>query len=155
MTRGRRSAVLSPQDRRRLKQFQAEHGRRIGVSMGLPQLKLAMAAPFSWETLQRAITGKPISADYHEFIVSFLNRYARGQEGLVLDYKSRAAGEREEEAEPVNARRDNSKSFANNESDEFATTDEAASMAEIGHPSGLSTSPRVRYVGRATPRGSR
>jgi hypothetical protein len=102
MTRGRTSKILSAADRRRLRQFQSEHSRRLRVSIGLPQLKLSMEAPFSWETLQRALAGKPIWESYHEFIVAFLDRAVPGAQPR-MDYKSRASGEREDEseAEPI------------------------------------------------------
>lgn len=103
MTRGRTSKVLSVADRRRLRKFQEEHSRRLGVSVGLPQLRTSMSAPFSWETLQRALNGKPIWESYHEFIVAFLDRHVPSeQHALPMDYKSRAAGEREEaNGEPI------------------------------------------------------
>jgi hypothetical protein len=96
MTRGRTSRVLSTADRRRLRQFQEEHSHRLGVSVGGPQLKSAMEAPFSWETLQRALRGLAISADYHQFIVAFLDRHVP-EPRAPLDYKQRASGETEEE----------------------------------------------------------
>lgn len=96
MTRGRKSVVLSVGDRRRLRKFQTEHGVRLGVSIGLPQLKLSMSAPFSWETLQRALEGKPIWHSYHEFIVAFLDRHAPKPQA-AMDFKTRASGDREEE----------------------------------------------------------
>jgi hypothetical protein len=113
MTRGRTSRILSAADRTRLRQFQREHGQRLGVSIGLPQLRASMGAPFSWETLQRALAGKPIWESYHDFIVAFLDRHVPASPVLTgalkngrppMDYKSRASGEREEpngEAEPM------------------------------------------------------
>jgi len=103
MTRGRTSKILSQADCRRLRQFQREHAQRLGVSIGLPQLRLSMGAPFSWETLQRALAGKPIWESYHEFIVAFLDRHMPSKVSSLFDFKSRASGEREEEetAEPI------------------------------------------------------
>lgn len=98
MTRGRTSKILSVADRRRLRKFQQQHSHRLGVSIGLPQLKLAMEAPFSWETLQRALDGKPIWHSYHEFIVAFLDRAVPDPQS-AMDFKSRAAGDKEEELE--------------------------------------------------------
>lgn len=99
--RGRTSKSLSVEDRRRLRKYQSDHSRRLGVSVGLPQLKLAMEAPFSWETIRRALEGRPIWHSYHEFIVTFLDRVEpRAQ--AAMDFKSRASGEHEEEdAEPI------------------------------------------------------
>jgi|HubBroStandDraft_6_1064221.scaffolds.fasta_scaffold149198_5 hypothetical protein len=100
MTRGRTSRVLSLNDRGRLRQFQIDHARRLGVSVGLPQLKSAMEAPFSWETLQRALAGKPIWDSYHAFIVAFLDRHVpAAHPATEVDFKSRASGERDEEEE--------------------------------------------------------
>jgi hypothetical protein len=100
---GRKSRVLSVTDRRRLRKFRDEHGRHLGVSLGIPELKCSMSAPFSWETLQRALAGKPIWESYHEFIVSFLDRHVPPPPPPPpLDWKARASGEREEEsAEPI------------------------------------------------------
>lgn len=103
MTRGRTSKVLSVGDRRRLRKYQQEHSRRLGVSIGLPQLKLSMEAPFSWETLQRALDGKPIWHSYHEFIVAFLDRHMPHPQS-AMDFKSRASGEHEEEETEVTHR---------------------------------------------------
>lgn len=101
-TRGRTCKVLSDFHRDRLRRFQREHSARLGVSLGLPQLRMSMGAPFSWETLQRALRGKPISADYHDFIVAFLDRHVAGERTAPMDFKSRGAGEHEEEtAEPL------------------------------------------------------
>jgi hypothetical protein len=95
MTRGRTSKILSVADRRRLRKFQDDHARRLGVSVGLPQLNLAMEAPFSWETLQRALDGKPVWHSYHEFIVAFLDRVSPRPQS-AMDFKSRASGDRED-----------------------------------------------------------
>jgi hypothetical protein len=98
--------VLSPRDRQRLLRFQQVHSRRLGVSIGLPQLKLAMNAPFSWETLQRALAGQRIMLESYNFIVGFLEEHCPPLPGPApADYKARAAGEREEpEAETVTHR---------------------------------------------------
>jgi hypothetical protein len=75
MTRGRHSAVLSADDRRRLRKFRAARERVLRVFIGIPELRRSMDAPFSWETLQRALTGKPISLRNYDFIVKFLDRF--------------------------------------------------------------------------------
>ena len=109
MRRGRHSAVLSPKDRRRLVGYKLRRSRELDVHLGIPQLRLAMGAPFSWETLQRAVQGKRIHVDTHAWILSFLDaqmpRTRLSDEPAELDFKSLAAGERPDDAETANSTR--------------------------------------------------
>lgn len=97
---GAAARALPPNYRRRLREFRAHHAARLEVSsLSIPQLKLAMQAPFTWETLQRAIAGKPIRACNCQFIEEFLNRVAPPLPATSghIDGKSAAAGEHDEE----------------------------------------------------------
>jgi hypothetical protein len=99
--------VLGPDYRRRLRQFQAEHGRRLRCRIGWPELKLAMSAPFSWQTLQSAGLGKSVSESTRNFIVQWLDRYYPEQPGApaARDYKSAAANDDQETTRTVRGSR--------------------------------------------------
>jgi len=101
---GEAARALSPDVRRRLKEFRARHAARLGFSsLSIPALKTSMSAPFTWETLKRAMEGKKVRADNCQFIEEFLDRHSarRPQLALGLDRKTVSAGEREyEEAAP-------------------------------------------------------
>jgi hypothetical protein len=91
MARGRQSRVLRQDYIARLKKFQTAE------RLSLPQLKLAMAAPFNWSTLARALRGQPIWELSYAFIVQWLDRYA--PEKPLHDGKAAASGETDEESE--------------------------------------------------------
>jgi hypothetical protein len=91
MKRGRKSLVLTPHNRRRLMNARLASSRRLNCPVGFPQLKLVMGAPFSWETLQRACAGNPIWADYHEFIVAWLDAHFPDRRAPAPDFKRAAA----------------------------------------------------------------
>lgn len=96
MTRGRTAVVLSEHDRKRLRRFRQRHGNYLGVHLGLPALRTAMQAPFRWETLRRAMEGLPVSPETRDWIVAFLNSQEPPSTPAQrrMDYKSLAAGER-------------------------------------------------------------
>ena len=96
---GEAARALSPDIRRRLREFRMRRAATLGrSSLSIPLLKLSMNAPFTWETLQRALEGKPLRADNCEFIEEFLDR-VQGKVAVAagLDFKSLSAGEREYE----------------------------------------------------------
>jgi hypothetical protein len=68
MSPGRQSRALSSQQIERLDHVRRHH------SFSLPQLKLAMEAPFTWRVLRRALEGKPIWILSADFIVDWLDR---------------------------------------------------------------------------------
>lgn len=96
---GEAARALSSSYRRRLREFRMRHAARMGLSsLSIPQLKLAMDAPFVWPTLQRALAGKPVRADNCRFIEEFLDRHAPEHAVAAgLDGKSLSAGEHNEE----------------------------------------------------------
>jgi hypothetical protein len=85
MARGRQSKVLRQDYIARLKKFQTAE------RLSLPQLKLAMAAPFNWSTLARALRGQPIWELSYAYIVQWMDRYAPAKP--LHDGKAAAAGE--------------------------------------------------------------
>lgn len=98
---GEAARALSSSYRRRLREFRARHASRLGMSsLSIPQLKLCMQAPFTWETLKRALAGKALRADNSKFIEDFLDRHAPQIAAAAgMDGKSLAAGEHNEEGE--------------------------------------------------------
>ena len=82
---------MLPQQIERLRRFVAAE------RLSIPQLKLAMEAPFKWAVLQRALRGEPIWILNHHFIVEWLDAHfpdveeAKGP--AQVDGKSAAAGE--------------------------------------------------------------
>jgi len=97
---GEAARALSSSYRRRLREFRTHHASRLGVSsLSIPQLKLCMQAPFTWETLKRALAGKALRADNCQFIEQFLDKHAALPSPLhaALDRKSISAGEHEYE----------------------------------------------------------
>lgn len=99
MARGPIVKTLNKSHIERLKAVQSRGDGRRGYSM--PQLRMALDAPFTWETLQRAISGLPIQARNYAYIVQWLDRYVpQPPEGrAVVDGKARASGEREADDE--------------------------------------------------------
>jgi len=85
---GRESKSLLPRDIERLEKFKA--AKRLSI----PQLKLAMAAPFKWGVLRSALNGDPIWILNHKFIVEWLDAHCPAPpEPPTVDGKSAAAGE--------------------------------------------------------------
>jgi len=96
---GGMSRALSFRYRQRLREFRVRTAARLGLpSLGIPGLKQVMGAPFKWDTLKRALEGKPLRADNCRFLEEFLDRQDP-QPRLAFDGKSRAAGERESDGE--------------------------------------------------------
>jgi len=85
MPRGRISKPLRPDHIRRLLKVQNQHG------WSRTELKLGIGGPFKFNTLQRAIAGKPIWEMYYAYIVQWLDRYA--PEKPIHDGKASAAGD--------------------------------------------------------------
>lgn len=87
MAPGRESKALYPTDLARLSAYRA--ARRLSV----PQLKLAMEAPFKWSVLQRALRGEPIWILNYNFIVAWLDIHCGTVKAGSVDGKAAAAGE--------------------------------------------------------------
>jgi len=78
----------------RLKEFRRASHEGAPHGYSLPLLRAAMGAKFGWRTLQTALLGRPVWELSHSFIVQWIERYLPAIPA-VLDQKSRAAGERE------------------------------------------------------------
>lgn len=99
---GESARALSPDVRRRLREFSTRHAARLGVPLlSVSNLRSAMNAPFTWKTLLRALQGKTIRADNCEFIEAFVNRHVPGRAAASgqRDFKSLASGSRSDECE--------------------------------------------------------
>lgn len=97
MRRGPATRVLSRSQIQRLETFRrsAHDGAEHGYSF--PQLRQAMSCQFSWETLKKALEGKPVRDLYALYIIQWLDRYLPA--AAVFDGKAAAAG-RDSETEP-------------------------------------------------------
>ena len=97
------SVILSPDYRRRLREFWKAHENFLHTRIGIAALKTAIGAPFTWQTLDRALRGQPVSESTRDFIVGWLNTYAyEPKRGQHRDFK-RAASNDSEEAEASTA----------------------------------------------------
>lgn len=92
MPRGRESRKLSPDQIDRLTRF------RVANRYSLPQLRSAMSAPFGWETLKKALAGRPVWVLNHSYIVQWLDRFVPAR--ALPDGKAAAAGDRQDPEEP-------------------------------------------------------
>jgi len=93
MPRGKQTRALRPDQIARLAAFKKaahpEHGAPHGYSY--PQLRMAMAASFRWETLKKALGGLPVWDLHHNYIVGWIERYLPAPPAPI-DGKSLAAG---------------------------------------------------------------
>jgi hypothetical protein len=100
MVRGRRSKILPKDYIERLERFRrAPHDGAPG-GYGLPMLRSAMSAPFTWETLQRALDGLPVAELTHAWLVAWIDKHFPAPP--VRDGKMLAAGRDTEPQETLN-----------------------------------------------------
>ena len=83
---GRQSKTLQPEQIARLTAL------RIAQRLSFPQLKLAMDAPFRWQTLKRALEGEPVWELNHKFLVEWIDAHCP-QKPTSVDGKAAGAGE--------------------------------------------------------------
>lgn len=95
MPRGRQTRKLNKTQIERLSKY------RVARGLSLPQLKLAMALPFGWETLKKALAGDPVWDLSYTFIAQWIDRYLPAIGPLFdgIDGKTAAAGEKITEEE--------------------------------------------------------
>jgi len=86
MPPGRQSKTLRPDEIARLTAL------RIAQRLSFPQLKLAMDAPFRWQTLKRALEGEPVWELNHKFLVEWIDAHCP-KKTAPEDGKAAAAGE--------------------------------------------------------------
>lgn len=103
MARGRETRTLSPHQIERLQKFKgASHdGAPHGYSVA--QLRTAIDAKFSPETLKKALLGRPVWVLYHAYIVQWLDRFLPAP-AAIRSGKDAAAGNGEPDEEPEAAR---------------------------------------------------
>lgn len=96
MPKGRPSRTLNPEYRARLEKFRrlSHEGARSGYS--LAQLRSAMAAPFGWQTLKKALAGQPVWELSHAYIMEWIDRYLPAAP-VIHSGKDAAAGDGPEE----------------------------------------------------------
>jgi hypothetical protein len=105
MARGKQIRALRPDQIARLLRFKKAPHEGAPHGYSYPQLRLAMAASFRWETLKKALGGHPVWDLHHNWIASWIERFLPPAEGArengasALDFKSLAAGERNESDE--------------------------------------------------------
>jgi hypothetical protein len=98
MARGKPTRALRPDQIARLEAFKKAAHQEEGAPHGYsyPQLRLAMAAGFRWETLKKALEGRPVWVLHHAYIVEWIERYLPAS-AAAPDGKAAAAGEKHEE----------------------------------------------------------
>jgi hypothetical protein len=92
--KGRQTRILRKDQIERLETFRrtAHDGSPAGYSYA--QLRLAMGKPCGWETLQRALQGRPVWDLLYYRISEWIERYLPVSPKPEMDGKTAAAGER-------------------------------------------------------------
>lgn len=75
MPRGRQTRKLTEDQVQRLEQFRRTRHEGAESGYSLPQLTQAMAAPFGYKTLGKALQGLPVWDLHYTYIVSWLDRF--------------------------------------------------------------------------------
>jgi hypothetical protein len=96
MRRGPQTRILRKDQIERLEQFRrtAHDGSPAGYSY--PQLRLAMGSPCAWETVQKALQGRPVAQLIHARLAEWIERFLPAGK-MVIDGKAAAAGEKKED----------------------------------------------------------
>ena len=92
MPRGRQTKTLRPDQIARLEKFRRTPHEGAPGGYSLPQLKLAMAGPFTWETLSKALQGRPVWDLTASWIGQWIERYLPAPPAEP-DGKAAAAGD--------------------------------------------------------------
>ena len=87
MPRGRQTRKLSEEQVQRLEQFRRARHEGAESGYSLPQLTKAMAAPFGYKTLGKALQRRPVWELHHTYIVSWLDRFVPAGQSVV-DYNA-------------------------------------------------------------------
>lgn len=75
MARGRQTRILTKEQVQRLDLFRRARHEGAESGYSLPQLTKAMAAPFGYKTLGKALQGLPVWDLHHSYIVCWLDRF--------------------------------------------------------------------------------
>jgi hypothetical protein len=96
MARGKQIRALRPDQIARLLRFKKAPHEGAPHGYSYPQLRLAMAASFRWETLKKALGGHPVWDLHHNWIASWIERYLPAPPAPI-DGKAAASGARSDE----------------------------------------------------------
>ena len=83
MARGRQSKVLSEEQISLLKKIKMTPTEGYPNGYTMPALRSAMAAPFGFRVLGKALQGLPIWINAHFFITEWLERYKNAERETV------------------------------------------------------------------------
>jgi hypothetical protein len=95
MPRGPRTRSLSPAQIQRLEKFRRASHEGAPHGYSLPLLRTAMGASFGWETLKKALAGRPVMELHYAYIAQWIERFL--ETPPVQDGKAAASGEKPEE----------------------------------------------------------
>jgi hypothetical protein len=98
MASGPQTRRLTPAQINLLEKFRRASHEGAPHGYTLPMLRSAMGASFGWQTLKKALAGRPVLELHHAYIVQWMERYLE-PEAPVRDGKAAASGEKDEEAE--------------------------------------------------------
>jgi hypothetical protein len=96
MPRGPRTRTLSPAQIQRLEKFRRASHEGAPHGYSLPLLRTAMGASFGWETLKKALAGRPVMELHYAYIAQWIERFLEAP-APVVDGKAAASGEKPEE----------------------------------------------------------
>lgn len=83
--RGRQTKALTPEQIERLEGFRRARHEGAESGYSLPQLAKAMAGPFGYRTVQKALQGRSVWDLHYSYIVSWLDRFVPAGAPIV-DY---------------------------------------------------------------------
>lgn len=75
MTTGRQTKALTPDQIERLAKFKAAQHNGAPHGYSYAGLRLAMSAGFGWQTLKKALAGRPVWDLHHTYIAEWIERY--------------------------------------------------------------------------------
>jgi hypothetical protein len=99
MPRGPRTRRLSTTQIHLLDRFRRASHEGAPHGYSLPLLRTAMGASFGWETLKKALAGRPVLELHYAYIAEWIERFLE-RPPAPRDGKAAASGEREEQEPP-------------------------------------------------------
>ena len=95
MQRGPQTRSLHPAQIKRLEKFRRASHEGAPHGYSLPLLRTAMGASFGWQTLKKALAGRPVLELHHSYITQWIERYLE-EPPAVRSGKDAASGERDD-----------------------------------------------------------